>query len=171
MMEIEGCEKQFPGLIKEEHYSVCSEPGGSYLFHFVPEEATDKKKHAEIIADHIVDWLAEHGLESQLQAIGDDSTNVNTGWEGGVMQWVEQKLGWKLVWLVCDLHTGELPLRHLVTQVDGPTLSSNKWSSPLGKMLDNATDLKINQNFTKLTIGPPLIELTQEVISDLRTDQ
>ena len=78
MMEIEGCEKRFPGLIKEEHYSVCSEPGGSYLFHFVPEEATDKMKHAEIIADHIVDWLAEHGLESQLQAIGGDSTNVNT---------------------------------------------------------------------------------------------
>ena len=58
-----------------------------------------------------------------------------------------------------------------MTQVDGPTLSSNKWSGPLGKMLDNATDLKINQNFTKLTIGSPLIELTQEVISDLSTDQ
>ena len=80
-------------------------------------------------------------------------------------------MGRKLVWLVCNLHTGELPLRHLVTQVDGPTLSSNKWSGPLGRMLDNATDLKINQNFTKLTIGPPLIELTQEVISDLSTDQ
>ena len=48
MLEMEGGSKSFPGLIKEE-------PGGSYLFQFVPEEATDKNKHAEIIADHLVD--------------------------------------------------------------------------------------------------------------------
>ena len=36
-------DKQFPEWIKEEHYSVCKEPGGKYLFHFVPEEATLEK--------------------------------------------------------------------------------------------------------------------------------
>ena len=66
---------------------------------------------------------------------------MNTGREGGVMQWMEQMLSRKLVWLVCNLHTGELPLRYLVTQVDGPTLSNNKWSGPLGKMLDDVTEL------------------------------
>ena len=171
MMEMEGSDRLFPGLIKEEHYAVCSEPGGQYLWHFVPEEATKEKKHAEIIADHIVDWLVERGLDGHVLAIGGDSTNVNTGWEGGVMQWVEKKLGRKLVWLVCDLHTGELGLRHLVIFLDGPTLSSNKWSGPLGGMLDNATELEINPNFSKITIGPPLIELSQEVIKDLSTDQ
>ena len=45
MLEMEGGSKSFPGLIKEE-------PGGSYLFQFVPEEAIDRKK---IIADHLVD--------------------------------------------------------------------------------------------------------------------
>ena len=65
MLKINGCERSFPGLIKEEHYSVCSEPCGSYLYHFVPEDS-DKKRHAEIIADHLVDWLVKHGFESQL---------------------------------------------------------------------------------------------------------
>ena len=171
MLEMEGSSKRFPGLIKEEHYSVCSEPGGRYLWHFVPEEATEKRKHAEIIADHLVDWLKERNVQDDLQALGGDSTNVNTGWEGGVMQWVEKKLGRRLVWIVCDLHTGELGLRHLIIDLDGPTLSNNRWSGPLGKMLDTATELEINPNFTKITVGPPLIQLSDEVIKDLSTDQ
>ena len=37
MLKAEESDRQFPGLIKEEHYAVCSEPGGRYLFHFTPE--------------------------------------------------------------------------------------------------------------------------------------
>ena len=171
MMEIEGSDKQYPGMIKEEHYAVCSEPGGEYLWHFVPEKATDQKKHAEIIADHIVDWLKERSIDNYLVAIGGDSTNVNTGWEGGAMQWVEKKLGRRLVWLVCDLHTGELGLRHLIIGIDGPTLSHNRWSGPLGGMLDTATELEVNPKFTKIVVGPPPLALDEQVISDLSTDQ
>ena len=83
MWETEGSDKQFPGMVKEEHYSVCQEPGGKYLFHFVPEEATKDKKHAEMLAEQIVEWLKEKKCDSTIQAIGGDSTNVNTGWEGG----------------------------------------------------------------------------------------
>ena len=171
MLEMEGLSRMFPGVIKEEHYSVCSEPGGRYLWHFIPEEASENKKHAEIIADHLIEWLKERNIEDHLQAVGGDSTNVNTGWEGGVMQWVERKLGRRLVWIVCDLHTGELSLRHLIIDLDGPTLSNNKWSGPLGKMLDTATELEINPNFTKITVGPPLIYLPEDVSKDLSTDQ
>ena len=98
-----------------------------YLFHLVPKKASPGRKHAEVIADHLVQWLSERGIEETLQAIGGDSTNVNTGWEGGVMQFVEVKLGRKLVWLLCDLHTGELGLRHLVTSLDGSTFNNNRW--------------------------------------------
>ena len=114
MLVCEDSDKNFPGLIKEEHYSVCQEPGGKYLFHFVPDEASNKKKHAELIADKLVDWLKDKGVDNTLKAIGGDSTKVNTGWRGGAMHWVEVKLGRKLVWIVCDLHTGELPLRKLI---------------------------------------------------------
>lgn len=171
LLEAEESDRQFPGLVKEEHYSVCKEPGGKYLFHFVPEEGTKKRKHAEVIADHLVEWLKERRIEDCLQAIGGDSTNVNTGWEGGVMQHVETKLDRKLVWLVCDLHTGELSLRHLVTSLDGPTLSNNRWSGPVGKLLDTATELEINHSFTRITTGPPLIDLGEAVVNDLSTDQ
>jgi hypothetical protein len=113
----------------------------------------------------------ERNLGTQLKAIGGDSTNVNTGWEGGVMQWVERKLRKRLVWIVCDLHTNELGLRHLIISLDGPTKCGNKWSGILGKMLNSATSLEINPRFTKIDIGPALIVLSPEVINGLSTDQ
>ncbi|ESO04063.1 hypothetical protein HELRODRAFT_173137 [Helobdella robusta] len=76
-----------------------------------------------------------------------------------------------LVWLVCDLHTNELPLRHLIHELDGQTLSNNRWSGPIGKIFDDAVDLDINPNFIRITVGLPLIELKQSLIDDLSTDQ
>ena len=97
------------------------------MFHFVPYESTpEKKKHSEVLADHIVEWLVERGQDKILQAIGGDSTNLNTGGSGGTMHWVEVKLVRNLVWIVCDLHTGELSLRKLITE-----LSGNKWSGDI----------------------------------------
>ena len=87
------------------------------------------------------------------------------------MHWVEEKLGRNLVWIVCDLHTGELPLRKLIAELDGPTLSGNRWSGDIGNMLNSATELEINPNFVKIVIGPPIVQLRQEVIKDLSTDQ
>ena len=76
-IDIEG--RKFSGLVKEEH-TVCSKPGENYLSIFVPEES-DFKKPAEIIADHLVKWLKERSLHLILQAVGCDSSNVNTGWQ------------------------------------------------------------------------------------------
>ena len=171
MLRAEENNKMYPGIVKEEHYTVCKEPGGRYLWHFHPARSTETKTHAEIIADNLVDWLKERGADKTLQAIGGDSCNVNTGWEGGAMHFVEERLQRKLVWIVCDLHTGELPLRRLVTTLDGKTLSNNQWSGPIGKLLDSATELEINPDFTKVCVGPALPPLSDEVIHDLSTDQ
>ncbi|XP_065665091.1 uncharacterized protein LOC136086713 [Hydra vulgaris] len=95
-MFIEVNKRSFPSLIKEEHYSFVKDPGGDYLFHFV-SDMTNNKKKAEVIADHIVDWLNRKNQNQNLMAIRGDSTNVNTGWAGGVMQWVEKKLNRRLV--------------------------------------------------------------------------
>ena len=105
LLEIEGSTQKYPGMVKEEHYSVCMEPGGNYLFHFSPEEATETVKSAEVVANNLIDLMAERGVAKSLKAIGGDSTNINTGWAGGVMQWVEKKVGRNLVWIVCMLHT------------------------------------------------------------------
>lgn len=171
MMEAEGSVQSFPAKIKEEHYSVVSEPGSNYLFHFTPEKASKEESHAEKIAKVLFAWLKEWGFDKTLWAIGGDSTNVNTGVKAGVMRKLELHIGRKLVWLVCNLHTGELPLRHLIVALDGPTLSDNKLSGTIGKLLDSVTELDINPNFPRISVGPPLIKLSDKVIQDLSTDQ
>ena len=171
MLETEGSSQSFPAKMKEEHYSVVGEPGSNYLFHFTPEKATKEEPHAEKIAKEIFDWLQKRGFDKTLQAIGGDSTNANTGKKGGAMTYLEKYLGKKLVWIVCILHTNELPLCHLIIDLDGPTLSNNKFSGTFGKLLDNVTDFEIDPNFTKIDVGPPLIKLSDEVIQDLSTDQ
>ena len=59
------------------------------------------------------------GLDKSFQVVGGDFANVNTGWDGGCMHWVSVKLGRNLIWLVCVIHTNELPPRHLLTTLDG----------------------------------------------------
>ena len=171
MLETDDSSQNFPGSVKEEHYSMCSEPGGEYLTHFTPEPATEKCKPGEQIANGIYEWVARYKARKTLVALGGDSTNVNTGWQGGAIQYVEKKLGRKLIWLICALHTNELPLRHLITNLDGETLSNNKFSGPIGKILENVTDLDINEKFTKLKGSEDLIELSDNIIDDLSDDQ
>ena len=73
--------------------------------------------------------------------------------------------------LICTLHTNELPLRHLIVELDGKTLSNSKWSGELGKMLDTVTELNTNRNFETVTLGEPLIPLPDKTLKDLSTDQ
>ena len=71
----------------------------------------------------LLDWMVRHGVDKTLVAIGGDSTNVNTGIDGGTFQFLEQLLDRNLIWLVCGLHLNELYLRHLITGLDGKTCS------------------------------------------------
>ena len=64
-------------------------------------------------------------MDHTLLAIGGGSTNVKTSHEGGAMHWVEEKLGRRIVWIVCDLHTGELPFRKFFPVLDGPTATKS----------------------------------------------
>jgi hypothetical protein len=80
-------------------------------------------------------------------------------------------LGSKVTWLICQLHTNELGLRHLFQQLDGKTDSKTGWSGPLGKLLKSVDSLERNYNFKKICLGPDLIDLPPEVKSDISTDQ
>ena len=143
----------------------------TYLHHFVPAQATSDTPAAEQVAIQIVDWLTTHGADKTVQALGGDSTNVNTGWKGGVMHFVEQKLNRKLIWLVCFLHTNELPLRHLITSLDGKTNSGHTFAGPIGQALNGATSLQINKRFKKINKGPGIRPIRPEIADDLSTDQ
>ena len=158
----------YQSQVKQEHIVVTNEPGGEYLFHFVPEEATKEEKAAKQVANKIVEWIVKYGVDTTLDSIGGDSTNnSNSGWEGESFTHIEKMLGKKKMWLVCFLHTNELPLRHLIEDLDGKTSSDKGFSGPLGKALDTVTSLEMNPRFKPIQVGSPPIELSQEVIDDL----
>lgn len=121
--EVEGSNQLFPSFQKEDHYSVVAEPGGEYLFHFSPPKADETATAAEQIAKCLVQWMREYGVDKTIMHIGGDSTNTNSGIWGGVFHHVEKMLGRPLNWLLCGLHLNELPLRHLIINLDGPTSS------------------------------------------------
>lgn len=119
--------KLHPRIIKEEHVSVTDEPSGRYLWHFVPETPVYPEKPALKVAQGLYDLLVVHNSTESLMVLQGDSTNSNTGWRGGTHTHLEKLLGHKLFWSICMLHTNELPLRHLIKTIDGPTASGNEF--------------------------------------------
>lgn len=118
------------------------------------------------------EWVTDYGIKESLLAIGGDSTNVNTGWKGGAIQFLENKMERKLIWLICALHTNELPLRHLMIDLDGPTVSNNKFSGPIGKLITSkVTSLKVKDSIPKLDVEINLIKLDPKIVKKLSQDQ
>ena len=62
-------------------------------------------KPAEVVANLILDWMRNYGVEQTLTHLAGDSTASNTGWKKGVIAWLERKIGRKVHWLICQLHT------------------------------------------------------------------
>ena len=60
------------------------------------------------------------------------------------------KLGRRLIWLICALHTNELPLKHLMAELDGKTTSNNAFSGPVGKIVDKVTNYRVRDSIPKL---------------------
>ena len=131
-----------------------------------------QSKKSELNARKMLDELSRIGVNlSDIQCAGCDSTVSNTGHLGGMMTWVEKILGRKVNWCVCNLHTNELPLRHLIEHLDGPTASGKKFTGTIGKVLDLATTFPINPEFSPIHSVEPVINLSPEVLNDLSTDQ
>ena len=138
------------------------------------EEISDVQKElkpAEVVANLIVDWMRNYGVDKTVTHLAGDSTASNTGWKKGVFAWIEKKIGRKVDWRVCMLHTNELDLRRLIEILDGKTDSKSGWSGFLGKLLAKVMEMRPNFNFKKIDMGPDLIELPDDVIKDLSTDQ
>ena len=63
-----------------------------------------------------------------------DFTNAFNGRHAEAVIFLEQGLGHRLVGNSCMLHTNELPLHHLVIDLDGPTTGEDSFSGPIGKL-------------------------------------
>ena len=119
----EETDKYHPRVVKETHVAVTSEPDGQYRYHFTPDEPVFPHKPAYMEAQGLYMWMVKNGIDKDVLVLGGDSTNSNSGWDGGAMTWVERMLGRKLYWVICCLHCNELLLRHVISKLDGKTSS------------------------------------------------
>ena len=152
---------------KETHYTLVEEPGGDYLTHLTPDGGKGRD-----IANAILAWLENCSQLDWIEIVGGDSTAVNTGAFTGGIHEIEVGLGRKVLWAICFLHINELPLRHLIAEIDGPTNSDHTFSGPIGKEIGkNVEDLEINPNFQRIISGENLVVLPDHILADLSTDQ
>ena len=77
----------------------------------------------------------------KLAAVASDGRNINTGRIGGTIRLSEEDLQRPLQWLVCLLHANELPLRHLLTHLDGIISGPKSFSGSIGKQLASCQNL------------------------------
>ena len=158
--------KYYNTFEEEEHISVSSEPGGKYVSHLTPAGGKGSD-----IAEVLVTYLTEHGVIGSWRIVGGDSTAVNTGVDNGCFVLIEDALGRRLFRVVCTLHLNELPFRHVFVFIDGPTDSKNTFKGVIGKLLPKVEELEFNPRFKKVTAGPDLPTILEEVANDLSSDQ
>lgn len=170
-MVLDSSDHLHPRIIKETHVSVTVEPLGMYLGHITPDDAVHPVKPARKEAEAIYELLGQHGATESCLVLGGDSTASNTGWRGGVMAHLEKLLGHKCHWAVCQLHTNELPLRHLIQSLDGPTSSKDGFTGPVGKLLSTVNQMEYNPNFIALPNGEDLINIPDNIVKNMSTDQ
>ena len=166
---------------EEEQEQEEEEEDNEELLHETPEGQerrlrlegiiNENPKPAAVVAKIMYRWMVIHGIDQTLQFLSGDSTNSNTGWRGGIIAWLERFLGRKVNWLICGLHCNELGLRHLFEELDGKTSSKSGWSGDLGKRLKLVGNMGINYNYEPINVGPSIIDLPEEIVKDLLTDQ
>lgn len=155
--------KKFKSMIKEEHISLISEPGGNYIGHVSCERGD-----AETITKNILSYLKDSDISlNDLEAIGCDGTNTNTGVKKGIIRRFELELNRPLQWIICLLHINELPLRHLIIELDGKASGPEMFTGPVGSQLKICERLPI-VNFKKVDVPDFNVGIDKNVLS---TDQ
>ena len=165
LVKVKKGDKWYGEMAVEDHYVLVTEPGGEYLTHITPDSG-----RSSYIATGIMSVIQEQGASETVCVVGCDSTNTNTGCNGGVIRHMEMALGRPLQWSVCMLHTNELPLRHLFMHFDGTTSGATTFVGSIGKAIQSCENNLI-VSFTPITGNRPLPVLDESVFKDLSTDQ
>lgn len=116
--------------IAEEHMSILKQPGSEYICHVTANGGSTPTLEA------IIAKFQQLSIKyDNVCAIGCDGTVVNTGPHAGIVCLLEKHLQKPVHWFICLLHANELPLRHLITNLDGKTMGPNAWSGPIGRSI------------------------------------
>ena len=150
------------GIIKEEHISLVAEPCSRYIGHVTTllGNATDE---CNVIYKFSLNELS--GGLNELLVLGCNGTNVNTGWKGGVLRKLEEKLGRPMQGIVCLIHFNELPFRSIFEFINGPTSGPHTYTGPIGSKFPGCEKLSIVKYKTMDCDIPKLVS------SDLSKDQ
>ena len=62
------------------------------------------------------------------------------------------------------IHTNELPLRHLIERLDGPTTYKSGFSGPIGKTLLKVNEMDYNPDFEPLLGGEEFTDVPESVL-------
>lgn len=136
--EERGAKKSL-NIITEEHIALLQEPGSEFLGHVTPTSGS-----ALNITTAIMKYLEKENIDTaELKAVGCDGTVTNTGLKNGIISCMERILGRPLQWVICLLHENELPLRHLVTSLDGKTSGPTGLTGNIGKQLNDCEKLPV----------------------------
>jgi hypothetical protein len=155
-------DKFYRRVVSESHYSLVAEPNSIYLGH-----VTALSGKSDRITNDILNYLTENSVDlTRMCIIGCDGTVVNTGPKGGIIRLIEINQRKPMHWFICQLHSNELPLRHLVTHLDGETTGPSDFSGPIGKQLKECEKLPV-VSFEKIETEIPSVDNK----SDLSTDQ
>jgi hypothetical protein len=129
----------------------------------------DGQGTGEGLANLTFSVLEETDSIKTIDAVIMDNTPTNTGYSSGLCACLEKRLGRKLHMVGCMLHTNELPLRHLITKLDGKTLSGNRFSGPIGQQLGQ--DLYKSDPVDFLPVSTTVVRPPDEIVRDLSNDQ
>ena len=125
--------------VVEEHITLLKEPDSQYIGHFATSHGSSLA-----IFNGIIAYLNSNEISfADIKATGCDGTAVNTGWKNGIIRLFEDHLNKPLQWIVCLLHTNELPLRHLMKELDGDTSGPEHFAGMIGKQLPNCELLDV----------------------------
>ena len=158
-------EKHYRSVQLEEHYTLVGEPGTYYLTHLTTENGTGRA-----IAEKAYKFLLENEMVDELKVVGTDGTASMTGRFNGFIRLLEELVKKPLQWVICLLHTNELPLRHIFTYLDGKTGSPETFTGPIGKKLNGVVSEWPVARF-KCIPNPDFPVIPQSIVDDLSTDQ
>lgn len=172
IIDKDGEKKIVKAKEKEHHLTFTIENGidsGVYLAH---KNLPLKGATGVVQAQKVMEVLQEYKSEDTLLAVLLDNTAVNTGYKSGIVACLETTLSRKLHLIGCSLHQNELPFRAVFTTLDGTTKSPSAFSGPLGKRAsqENVHEAPIVK-FDLIESEIESLDLTEEVIKDLSTDQ
>ena len=156
--------------VKDEHHLTFTAESGpfskKYLTHIEIKNGT-----GITMATETLKILKKYNSISSLEAIVLDNTSANTGVDNGLVVTLERLLNRRIHLIGCVLHQNELPLCHVIAEVDGKSNDPKKYKGPIGQKA-SASDL---HNLPIVDFVPIHSEIdsyvNSNILSDLSTDQ